>query len=238
MLGERTMATRVLYVEDEADLARTVAWQLEREGFQVVHVGTGRQGLDVAQQDPPFDLVLLDLMLPDLSGTEICRQLRANPRTKDLLVLMLTARGEEIDRVVGFEVGADDYVVKPFSVRELALRVKALVRRGQASNSGEGQICVGPLRLDPEGHCCWVAGEAVALTAIEFKLLLSLVQRRGRVQTRAMLLDHVWGRDTDVAERTVDASVKRLREKLGVAGAQVETIRGVGYRFSDETAAS
>lgn len=232
------MVTRVLYVEDEADLARTVAWQLEREGFQVVHVATGRQGLELAQQDPPFDLVLLDLMLPDLSGTEICRQLRANPRTKDLLVLMLTARGEEIDRVVGFEVGADDYVVKPFSVRELALRVKALVRRGQASSSREGLISAGPLRLDPEGHCCWVAGEAISLTAIEFKLLVVLVQRRGRVQTRAMLLDHVWGRDTDVAERTVDASVKRLREKLGVAGAQIETIRGVGYRFTAETDAS
>jgi two-component system phosphate regulon response regulator PhoB len=232
------MATRVLYVEDEADLARTVAWQLEREGYTVVHAATGRQGLELALQDPPFDVLLLDLMLPDVSGTEICRQVRAHPRTKDMLVLMLTARGEEIDRVVGFEVGADDYLVKPFSVRELALRLKALLRRSQAGATGEGILAAGPLRLDLEGHCCWVDGEAVALTAIEFKLLTSLVKRRGRVQTRSTLLDQVWGHDTDVAERTVDASVKRLREKLGAAGTLVETLRGVGYRFTDEATGS
>jgi len=226
------MSARVLLIEDEADLARSVAYSLQREGFTVAVASTGRHGLEQLAGEVPFDVVLLDLMLPDLQGTEVCRQIRSHPRTRDLLVLMLTARGEEIDRVVGFEVGADDYLVKPFSVRELALRIRALLRRTQDMPQEGGVLQCGPLRLDVEGHRCWQDGELVALTAIEVKLLARLMTRRGRVQTRAMLLDTVWGREADVGERTVDANVKRLREKLGAAGALVQTLRGVGYRFA------
>lgn len=227
------MSARILIVEDEADLARSVAWSLQRDGFTVVQAATGREGLDALQTDPPFDVVLLDLMLPDVPGTEICRQIRGNARLRDMLVLMLTARGEEIDRVVGFEVGADDYLVKPFSTRELALRIRALLRRVREQPSETGVLAWGLLRVDIEGHRCWVADEAVVLTPIEVKLLSRLMTRRGRVQTRTMLLDTVWGRATEVSERTVDANVKRLREKLGTAGALIETLRGVGYRFTD-----
>ena len=228
------MSARILIIEDEADLARTVAWALGREGFTVGQALTGKQGLERLEEEPPYDLVLLDLMLPDLSGTEVCRQIRMNPRTRDTLVLMLTARGEEIDRVVGFEVGADDYVVKPFSTRELALRIRALLRRTQAAPTEGGLLVGGPVRLDVDGHRCWVGEEPIALTATEVKLLARLMARRGRVQTRGMLLDSVWGRESDVNERTVDAHVKRLREKLGAGQAHLETVRGVGYRFSDE----
>lgn len=228
------MSARILIIEDEADLARTVAWALGREGFVVGQALTGKQGLERLEDEPPYDLVLLDLMLPDLSGTEVCRQIRTNPRTRDTLVLMLTARGEEIDRVVGFEVGADDYVVKPFSTRELALRIRALLRRKQAVPTQGGVLVGGPVRLDVDGHRCWVGEEPVTLTATEVKLLARLMARCGRVQTRAMLLDDVWGRESDVNERTVDAHVKRLREKLGAGQAHLETVRGVGYRFSDE----
>lgn len=228
------MTARILLIEDEVDLARTVAWSLGRDGFTVGQAHTGKHGLERLQEEPPYDLVLLDLMLPDLSGTEVCRQIRANPRTRDLLVLMLTARGEEIDRVVGFEVGADDYVVKPFSTRELALRIRALLRRTQGAPAEGGILAGGPVRLDVDGHRCWVGEEPIALTAMEVKLLARLMSRRGRVQTRAMLLDSVWGRESDVNERTVDAHVKRLREKLGAGEAHLETVRGVGYRFSDE----
>ena len=228
------MSARILIIEDEADLARTVAWALGREGFVVGQALTGKQGLERLEDEPPYDLVLLDLMLPDLSGTEVCRQIRMNPRTRDTLVLMLTARGEEIDRVVGFEVGADDYVVKPFSTRELALRIRALLRRTTSTPTESGLLVGGPVRLDVDGHRCWVGEEPVTLTATEVKLLARLMARRGRVQTRSMLLDGVWGRESDVNERTVDAHVKRLREKLGVGQAHLETVRGVGYRFSDE----
>lgn len=225
---------RVLYIEDEPDLARTVVWQLQREGFTVAHAPTGRQGLALAAQDPPFDVVLLDLMLPDMTGTEVCRQLRAAPHTRDVLVLMLTARGEEIDRVVGFEVGADDYLVKPFSARELLLRVRALLRRTTAAAAPAGWLIAGPLRVDLSGHACWVGAKPVPLTATEFNLLACMMHLRGKVQTRAQVLDAVWGKGADVSERTVDASVKRLREKLGAAGAWIETLRGVGYRFAQD----
>ena len=225
--------TRILLVEDEVDLARTTAYSLQREGFTVVLAATGRAALELCRAQPPFDVVLLDLMLPDVSGTEVCRQLRADPRTRSLRILMLTARGEEIDRVVGFEVGADDYLVKPFSVRELALRVRALVRGADTALAAQGVLVAGPLRIDSEAHRCWVGGEAVALTVTELKLLTHLLNHRGRVQDRTHLLDAVWGGQADISDRTVDATVKRLREKLGSAGAWIETLRGVGYRFAE-----
>jgi two-component system phosphate regulon response regulator PhoB len=223
----------LLIVEDEPDLASTLAWNFEREGFRATTAGTGAAALAELERAQP-DLIVLDVMLPDLSGFEVCRRVRAVPALKHVPILMLTARGEEIDRVVGFEVGADDYVVKPFSVRELVLRVRALLRRAQPPAESDARPATrrfGVLELDDEGHRALVSGEEVALTALELKLLKTLFDRKGRVQTRETLLNDVWGLDKDVSERTVDTSVKRLREKLGAAGAYVETLRGVGYRL-------
>ncbi len=226
------MAGLILIVDDEKDLADSLAYNLNREGYQTRVALTGGAGLTMAARDPVPDLVLLDLMLPDMSGTDVCRELRRADRTKEMLVLMLTARAEEIDRVVGFEVGCDDYVTKPFSVRELILRIKALLRRGRAEDAAPSQeMTFGVLRVDPEGHRVWVGESAVTLTALEFRLLVTFMERRGRVQTRDVLLSDVWGIEADVTTRTVDTHVKRLREKLGPAGVYVETLRSVGYRF-------
>jgi two-component system, OmpR family, phosphate regulon response regulator PhoB len=225
------MTGTILIVEDERDLLESLAYSLQREGYQTRTAGTGREGLESARQDPPPDLVILDLMLPDISGIEVCRRLRADDRTHNLLVLMLTARGEEIDRVVGFEVGADDYVVKPFSVRELALRIRALLRRGRSEEAPSDQVVFGRLAIDVAAHRVFVDGEEVLLTALEFRLLTTFLERKGRAQSREVLLDTVWGIQADVTTRTVDTHVKRLREKIGAAGVYIETLRGVGYRF-------
>ncbi len=231
------MSGRILIIEDERDLVSTLEYRLKREGYEVRSALTGAAGLEMAGGEPVPDLVLLDLMLPDMGGTKICKTLRADPRTADVAVVMLTAKGEEIDRVVGFEVGADDYVVKPFSMRELILRIAAVLRRrqGDAVVEREGGITsFGSLRVDAPGHRAWVEGGEIALTALEFRLLTTLLERRGRVQTRDTLLADVWGYEADVTTRTVDTHVKRLRTKLGAAGAYVETVRGVGYRFRTE----
>lgn len=225
------MSGLILIVEDEEDLLGTLEYNLQREGYQTRTAVNGREALEEAFREPVPDMVLLDLMLPDISGTEVCRRLREEPNTRDVLVLMLTAKGEEIDRVVGFEVGADDYVPKPFSMRELMLRVRALLRRRQQEPGEVEQIHFGRLRVDLEGHRIWVDEEPVDLTALEFRLLTTLLERRGRVQTRSILLDDVWGIQAHVTTRTVDTHVKRLREKLGEAGDYIETVRGVGYRF-------
>jgi two-component system, OmpR family, phosphate regulon response regulator PhoB len=197
----------------------------------VVLTATARDGLRHARERRP-DLVLLDLMLPDGSGTELCKTLRQDAATRGVRVVMLTAKGEEIDRVIGFELGADDYIVKPFSVRELLLRVQAVLRRVSTGESGE-TTQFGVLRVDRGAHRVWVGGQEVELTALEFKLLLTLHDRRNRVQTRDALLSDVWKIDADVTTRTVDTHVKRLREKLGAAGIYVQTVRGVGYRFAE-----
>lgn len=224
----------ILIVEDEVDLASTLAYNLEREGHEVRVAHDGQGALDQAARDPVPDLVLLDLMLPDMSGTEICKRLREHERTRNIAIMMLTAKGEEIDRVVGFEVGTDDYVVKPFSVRELMLRVRALLRRSQRGESDDAEVfSFGLLRVDEGGHRVWVDGEEINLTALEFRLLLAFISRRGRVQSRDALLSDVWGIQADVTTRTVDTHVKRLREKLGHAARYIETLRGVGYRFRD-----
>ena len=192
---------------------------------------SGRQGLASATADPLPDMIVLDLMLPDLSGIEICRKLREGDRTRDIPVVMCTAKGEEIDRVVGFEVGADDYVVKPYSVRELILRIRALLRRAHRVEGEPSLIRFGRLKIDRDAHRAWVDEAEVGLTALEFRLLHAFLSRRGRVQTRDALLSDVWGIEADVTTRTVDTHVKRLREKLGEAGGYIETLRGVGYRF-------
>ncbi|NVB77697.1 MAG: response regulator transcription factor [Kofleriaceae bacterium] len=229
------MSGLVLVIEDEVDLATTLEYNLRSEGFQVRVAHSGRQGLTSATTDPVPDVIVLDLMLPDLAGTEICRRLREQDRTRDVPVIMCTAKGEEIDRVVGFEVGADDYVVKPYSVRELILRIRAQLRhRTQRAEGEPSLIRFGRLEIDRDAHRAWVDKDEIALTALEFRLLHAFMSRRGRVQTRDALLSDVWGIDADVTTRTVDTHVKRLREKLGEAGQYIETLRGVGYRFKSD----
>lgn len=241
------MSDLILIVEDEQDLVGTLEYNLEHEGFETRSTQYGEEALELVEQKPRPDLVVLDLMLPDISGTEVCRQIRQNEETAAIPVLMLTARGEEIDRVVGFEAGADDYVVKPFSMRELVLRIRAILRRGRQPEVEEAdeeaatdepddestELTFGELRIDVPGHRVWVDGEEISLTALEFDLLTTFVRRKGRAQTRDILLSDVWGINADVQTRTVDTHVKRLREKLGPAGDYIETVRGVGYRFRD-----
>jgi two-component system phosphate regulon response regulator PhoB len=226
---------RILVVEDEADIAQILSYNLGQAGHQVAVASGGQAALAMTLEARP-ELVLLDLMLPDISGLEVCRTLKSDPARRDIPVIMLTARSEEIDRVVGFELGADDYVVKPFSVRELGLRVQAVLRRSQrpGTNQDEGsELVFGKLRVDRKAHRAWVDGQEVALTPLEMKLLWTLYERRGRVQSRGMLLDDVWESSPENNTRTVDTHIKRLREKLGAAGSYVETVRGIGYRFSD-----
>ncbi len=228
------MASLVLIVDDEQDLVDTLEYNLHGAGYETRTALTGSAALEAAARHPLPDLILLDLMLPDVSGTEVCRQVRSQQETSEIPVIMLTAKGEEIDRVVGFEVGADDYVVKPFSVRELLLRVAAILRRDRAEPKEDRVVSFGCLRLDRERHRVWVEEEEIVPTALEFKLLETFIERRGRVQAREVLLADVWGVDVRVTTRTVDTHIKRLREKLGVAGRYIETVRGVGYRFREQ----
>jgi two-component system phosphate regulon response regulator PhoB len=225
------MAGTILLVDDEQDLVDTLRYSLEREGYTTLAARDGAAALGVLAQAQPPDLVLLDWMLPDMSGAEVCRSLRMSERTRRIPVIMVSARSDEIDRVVGFELGADDYVTKPFSVRELLLRIRAILRRrhGEGTASDDGHC--DRLRVDLEGHQVWVDEHRVGLTALEFRLLTTLLTRRGRVQTREMLLNDVWGMQVDVTTRTVDTHVQRLRKKLGEVGQYIETLRGVGYRF-------
>lgn len=232
--SEYSMTNHILIVEDEVDLATTVEINLQREGYTTKAVTSGAEALLAAAADPQPSLILLDLMLPDLPGTEVCRRLKENAKTRDIPVILCTARGSEVDRVVGFEIGADDYVVKPFSVRELGLRVRALLRRVHQNEAEGDQIKFGRLRVDKQAHRAWIDDQEIYLTALEFRLLATFISRRGRVQSRDALLSDVWGIEADVTTRTVDTHVKRLREKLGELGDYVETLRGVGYRFRDE----
>jgi two-component system phosphate regulon response regulator PhoB len=228
------VSVRVLVVDDEPDLLELVRFNLSQAGFSVDTASTGMEAMEALRRSPP-QLLVLDVMLPDLTGTELCRRVRGDKRLRDLPVLMLTAKSEEIDRVVGFELGADDYVTKPFSPRELVLRVKALLRRrGAGRTEGErAAIEHGSLRVDTESHRCHVGEREIVLTAKEFKLLEALVIRPGRVMTRERLLDEVWGSDITVTTRTIDTHLKRLRDKLGEAGDMIETVRGVGYRLAE-----
>ncbi len=228
---------RILVIEDEKDIQDVLEYNLRQAGHKVNLASTGHDGLKLAREKKP-DLVLLDLMLPDISGTEVCKALKQDSVTRDVQVLILTAKGEEIDRVVGFEIGADDYVVKPFSVRELVLRIQAILRRVSGDLDASPTIFFGVLKVDREAHRVWVSDKEVELTALEFKLLVTLHDRKNRVQTRDALLQDVWGIEADITTRAVDTHVKRLREKLGAAGEYVETVRGVGYRFADSPVAT
>jgi len=220
---------RILVIEDEPDLQRILDYNLRKAGHVVLQALRGSDGLELARKQLP-DLVLLDLMLPDLQGTEVCKLLKKSPGTSGIPVIMLTAKGEEIDRVLGFELGVEDYVVKPFSVRELILRIQAVLRRTESAPS-PSVIEFGCLRIEPEAHRVWVEDEEVHLTLTEFRLLTTLYERRNRVQSRITLLEDVWGMNTEAETRTVDTHVKRLREKLGAAESYIETVRGAGYRF-------
>ena len=223
---------RILVIEDERDLQDILAYNLRQAGHEVFQATRGKDGLAVAKRERP-ELVILDLMLPDMPGTEVCKELQQGASTRTIPVIMLTAKGEEVDRIVGFEVGASDYVVKPFSMRELLLRVNAVLGRAQRpATSEEGAIVFGILRIDRDAHRVFVEGKEVELTALEFKLLVTLHDRRNRVQERSTLLSDVWGIDADITTRTVDTHIKRLREKLGPAGDVIETIRGVGYKLT------
>jgi two-component system phosphate regulon response regulator PhoB len=222
----------ILVVEDEKDLLDLMLFNLKQGGFDTVAASDGQQALELLRHRIP-DLIMLDLMLPGVPGTEVCRQLKSSPRTKHVPVIMVTARGEEVDRVVGFELGADDFVSKPFSLRELLLRVRAVLRRGANGESDVLQEKVGPLRIDPAAHRAFVGDEEIALTALEFKLLATFMSRVGRLQTRPALLRDVWNMNADLQTRTVDTHIKRLREKLGSGRDLIETVRGSGYRMLD-----
>ena len=225
------MSQQILIVEDEADIRELLRFNLEREGFSVLEAADGNEGLKLARQHMP-DLMLLDVMLPGFDGFEVCRRLGAQSETANIPVLMLTARGEEMDRVVGLSLGADDYVVKPFSVRELMLRIRAVLRRGTRSSESPVLERHG-IRLRPEAHTAEVQGQEMPLTATEFRLLEDLLRHAGAVLTREQLLNKVWGYSFEGYARTVDTHVRRLRAKLGGAAAMLETVRGVGYRIKE-----
>ncbi len=228
------MTEHILIVDDEPDIVELLDYNLRQAGYTVVNARDGASALAAVRRQRP-DLIVLDLMLPDIPGTEVCRRLRKEADTEAIPILMLTARAGEIDRVVGFEIGADDYVVKPFSPREIVLRVQALLRRARPRAEGTiDRVRIGALEIDVPRHRVTVSGAEVPLTALEFKLLLDLVSRRGRVQSRDDLLERVWGYAPGIETRTVDTHVKRLREKLGDARDCIETVRGVGYRVRDE----
>jgi phosphate regulon transcriptional regulator PhoB len=230
------MAPRIVIIEDEPDIVQLVRYSFEKEGFQLESFGRGKDGLESLRRKPA-DLVLLDIMLPDLDGLEICRRLRADERLRSLPVIFLTAKGAEIDRVLGLEIGADDYVVKPFSPRELLARVKAVLRRQERLVEGAEVIDVGELRLDCRTQGVTVRGKAVELSTLEFKLLHFLAAHPGRIFSRDKLLDQVWGRDRFVAPRTVDVHIRRLREKIEEQPDEPRnllTVRGAGYRFAEK----
>jgi len=225
------MSSTILLVEDEEDLATIVQYHLKKDGYTVLHAPTGTIALELLKSQS-ISLVLLDLMLPDMSGVDICRQIRSDSVLQNLPVIMVTAKGEEIDRVVGFEVGADDYVVKPFSSRELLLRIKALLRRQSGLEMNAVEVLEFSIfKVDRAAHRVWIAQDEVQLTALEFKLLAVLLQRKGLVQTREKLLEDVWEMDPNMNTRTVDKHVQRLRQKIKTGADYIETIRGVGYRF-------
>ncbi|MEW6156484.1 MAG: response regulator transcription factor [Verrucomicrobiota bacterium] len=227
------MKATILIVDDEPDVLDLLDFNLKTAGFQTIQASTGLEALQKARLELP-QLIILDLMLPGMDGLSVCKTLRQDAQTSSIPIIMLTAKAAEIDRVVGLELGADDYVTKPFSPRELVLRVKALLRRGTATPTGGEEVRIGSLRLDIPRHQATLKGKALDLTPTEFKLITVLAQRRGRVQTREQLLRDVWEYNHLVDTRTVDTHMRRLREKLGPAAAYIDTVRGVGYRFRED----
>ena len=226
------MSKKILIIEDEPDIRKTIEYNLAREGFEIYTAASLNEGKSILNDT--FSLLVLDLMLPDGSGLDLCREIKSTQNLSNIPIVILTAKDDEVDKVVGFELGADDYVTKPFSVRELILRIKAILKRGnvQKNETVEIERQFGDLVIDVDSHEVFVNKEQIILTALEFRLLKQLIDRRGRVQTREQLLSDVWGYSADITTRTVDTHIKRLREKLGVIGKYVQTIRGVGYKFT------
>ena len=223
---------KILVVDDEPDAVELIEFNLRNAGFEVVTAADGAEALRKARATLP-DLILLDVMLPEVDGLAVCKLLRHDPNTTSIPIIMLTAKAAEIDRVVGLELGADDYVTKPFSPRELVLRVKGLLRRGQTPETQAERMVFGELVIDIPRHLVTVLGKRLELTATEFKLLVLLARRRGRVQSREQLLKEVWEYDTLIDTRTVDTHMRRLRENLGRAAKHLNTVRGVGYCFAE-----
>ena len=225
---------KILLVEDEPDLLNTLSFNFESEGYKVAKALNGKEAMKFLEDDDSISLVILDLMLPDMSGLDLCRHIRATDNLKDILVIMVTAKGEEVDRVVGFEVGADDYVVKPYSVRELLLRVGGMLKRSSKEKQSNDKDLVEyeDLKIDNNKHKVYLSDEKISLTSKEFKLLKHLLLKADKVQSRDNLLEKVWGYNNNVTTRTVDTHIKRLRSKIGKYGDKIETIRGEGYLFN------
>ena len=225
----------ILVVDDEPDILHLLDYNLKKAGFRVLLAKDGPEAIDMARSKKP-DLILLDIMLPDMEGTEVLRRLKSKEETARIPVIMLTAKGEEVDKIVGFELGAEDYITKPFSPREMVLRVKAVLKRSieAASDDADKVVEFPDLLIDYSRHRVEVNGTEVALSSTEFKLLTGLVDAKGRVLSRDVILDRAWGRDCFVTPRTVDTHVRRLREKLKEAGRYIDTVRGVGYRFKED----
>ena len=230
------MRERILVVEDEKDVREMIRLNLKAAGFDVVEAGNGAEALALAKNDPP-KVIILDLMMPEMSGVEVCRALRRNPSTSRIPVLMLTAKSTEEDKVVGFEVGADDYVTKPFSPRELVLRVRAVARRQPDQGAAKAApLKAGSIQLDRGSMIATIGAKKLPLTSTEFRLLELLLRRAGSIQSRDALLSEVWGYQANLDTRTVDTHIRRLRDKMGKAGALVETVRGSGYRLNNSRA--
>lgn len=226
------MKHKILAVDDEIDILTLLEYNLEKAGFEVISAKDGPEAIELARKEKP-NLIILDIMLPSMEGTEVCKALKRDDTTNHIPVIMLTAKGEEIDRIVGLELGADDYITKPFSPRELILRVKSVLKRSHAQEKPK-TITKGPIYIDIDRNSVIVNNKPLNLTAIEFKLLTGLAMSNGRVLSRDNLLDKVWGRDCYVTDRTIDTHIRRLREKLGKAAKYIETVRGFGYRFLEE----
>lgn len=228
---------KVLIIEDDQDIADLLAYNFAQEKWQTQHLNCGENYREAVRSFQP-NLLVLDLMLPDMSGLDICRGIKSESEFKNTAILILTAKGEEVDRVVGFELGADDYVVKPFSPRELILRIKSIMRRFEAVSvkKESEEISYGSLKIYPDKFKVIVGGQDVALTGLEFRILMFLVRMCDQVATREVLLEKVWGYSSEMTTRTVDTHIKRLREKLSEAGDHIETIRGMGYRFKEKLA--
>lgn len=224
---------RILLVEDDKNISKLIKYNLEKQGYDCSAATSGENALDTLKKQS-IDLIILDLMLPGIDGLEVCRTVKNDLKTKNIPVIILTAKGEEVDRVVGLELGADDYMVKPFSPRELILRIKAILRRKAPETSSKEILSINEIVVDIPKHRVTVKGKEIELTQMEFKLLVTLIERQGRVQTRERLLSDVWGMDPDIDTRTIDTHVKRLRSKLGKLGNIIETVRGLGYKLEDD----
>lgn len=229
------MKERILIVEDDKHISKLIKFNLEKANYECVAAATGEKAL-AALGNQPFDLIMLDLMLPGMDGFEVCRAIRQTEKTRGIPVIMLTAKSAETDRIVGLELGADDYIVKPFSPRELILRIKAVLKRGRIDEVKKDMLCIWDVVIDIPRHRVTVKGKTIELTQMEFKLLTTLIERRGRVQTRERLLSDVWNLDSAIDTRTIDTHIKRIRKKLGRSGVAIETVRGMGYRVSEEDA--